>query len=118
MPTSRSCSTTTRGGSSICAIRRRRRKPSASRRWSDRHCRVKPGDDRSLLRRKALVDAFPFVVADELLVVLEIHAIVAVGEFARLHVDEHRLDRLGGVHDGVESEHGAIEAELAELLHR
>src|SRR5580692_3302910 len=80
--------------------------------------RVKPGDDGLLLRRKTLVDAFPFVVADELLIVLEIHAVVAVGEFARLHVDEHRLDRLGGVHDGVEPEYGTVEAELTELLHR
>ena len=35
-----------------------------------------------LLRRKALVDRFPFVVADELLVTFEIHAVVAAGELA------------------------------------
>ena len=70
-----------------------------------------------LLRRKALVHALPFVVADDLLVVLEIHAVVAPRELAGLHVEQHGLDRLGRVHHGVEAEHRAVEAELAQLLH-
>src|SRR6185295_16459612 len=68
-------------------------------------------------RRESLVHALPFVVADNLLVLLEIHSAVAQRELARLHVDQHRLDRLGGVHHGVETQHRAIEAELAQLFH-
>ena len=89
-------------------------------RHPSRFATLAPQDDGSYLlpRRKALVDAFPFVVADEFFVILEIHAVVAVGEFAGFHVEQHGLDRLGGVHDGVQPEHGAIEAELAQFLHR
>src|SRR5262249_38873894 len=66
---------------------------------------------------EAILDALPSVVADECLVGLEIHAVVAQREAARLHVEKHRLDRPGGVHQRVEAQNGAMEAEVAELLH-
>src|SRR5262249_24671272 len=66
---------------------------------------------------EAILDALPSLVADERLVGLEIHAVVAQREAARLHVEKHRLDRPGGVHQRVETQNGAMEAEVAELLH-
>src|SRR5687767_7421843 len=50
---------------------------------SDRTCR--PPQPRSGARRKTLVHAFPFVVADDLLVFLEIHAVVAHRKPPALH---------------------------------
>src|SRR5262249_53941401 len=52
---------------------------------------------------ETVVHALPFVVADHLLVRLEVHAVIAEGELAGLHVEEHRLDRLGRMHQRVEA---------------
>ena len=70
----------------------------------------------SLRRRELLVDAGPIVVADELLVVLEVHAVVAADEGARFHVEEHGLDTV--MHAAKAIENVLIDMKSGKFAHR